>query len=342
MLSAERSIIGLAVGWSHLVFVNAAGIAYGLGDDKNHAIGTDSRAYHSTPKSISFDQELVTCVACTQCETMYLTFNGKLIICSEKNEGGRLAVNIPTSVVFIGASYSSFLAIDVTGNLYLLFFDPQEPPVRHQLHKPIYDAARGEGFAIAVALDGACFGNGLLNEGLDDFGRIPSLRGEKVLRVYAYFNHAAVITTDFRALTWGSNSKGQLGRDDKVPASEFSEVLGLDGHSIVAAALGYESSLFLTSKGILFGCGWNKYGQLFIPPSKKVLMPARAALAPDAVSAVFAGDKFAVVLVGVPAPAHPGMGVFGIQMASKPDPRKAAPVRRGATRVSTSARTALY
>jgi hypothetical protein len=45
-----------------------------------------------------------------------ISFNGKVVICSEKNEGVRLAVNIPAAVIFIGTSYSSFLAIDVTGN----------------------------------------------------------------------------------------------------------------------------------------------------------------------------------------------------------------------------------
>jgi hypothetical protein len=90
---------------------------------------------------------------------------------------------------------------------------------------------------------------------------------------------------------------------------------------MVDVALGYESSLFLTSRGLIFGCGRNKYGQLFLTPSPKVLVPTRATLVTSQVSAIKAGDKFAWAAVGLPPVSHPGMRAFGVE-GPRPDATK--------------------
>jgi alpha-tubulin suppressor-like RCC1 family protein len=293
--------------------MDLTGSAYGIGNNRSGLLGVESRTLHSSPVPIGTDQETFTYAACTQFDTAFVTGSGRIVIYSEKTDGPPIIVNLDHPVVYVAGSYAELVAIDNSGAVYQFLFDSQEPPIRHQMHKPVYDAARGDGFIIVVATDGSTFGNGILNEGSDDFARIPSLRGEKVLRVYAYHNHAGVITYDYRALTWGQNDKGQLGRGKKASSADFADVVGIDGQPIRSMALGYEFSLFLTWKGQVFGCGRNKYGQLFTTPSKPVRAPTRASLLPEGVTAIFAGDKFSIAHVEGQLAAHPGMYAFGVE-----------------------------
>jgi hypothetical protein len=315
------TLCSVAVRWGHIVFVDSSGIPHVLGNDKTAMLGTDSRSIYSSPTAIHIDTDPISCVAGTQFDTAYLTATGRIIICSEKSEGAPIVVNLENPGVFVNGSYAELVAIDNTGALYQFLFDSQERPIRHALHKSVYDAARGDGFIITVATDGSTFGNGLLNDGSDEFSRIASLKGEKVLRVFAYYSHAAVITSDYRVLTWGQNNKGQLGRGKRYATTEFGEVAGLEGQSIIEVALGYEFSLFRTTRGLLFGCGSNRYGQLFMPPSKKVTVPIRCTLAPENVTAVYAGDKFSIVSAGGKVATHPGMYSFSIEMGPREGPR---------------------
>ena len=59
-------------------------------------------------------------------------------------------------------------------------------------------------------------------------------------------------------MTWGRNDSGQLGLGDTLRRDEPTEVTALNGHQIIAGAVGRGHTLFLTSKGQVFACGDNK------------------------------------------------------------------------------------
>lgn len=304
----------IAAGWSQTVIVDKAGGATALGNDTSYMIGTSDRGRLTSPVKVALDDELFIWAHCTQFETGYLTINGEVIVCSEKNPGTPIHVSMPRPAVFLSGSYAELCAIDNAGAVYMFLFDPLEPPIRHELMKPCYDVARGDGFAIAIGVDGTAFGNGLLNDGQEEFARIPSLRTEKILRCFAYFKHAAVITTDYRVLMWGSNSKGQLGRGRKEYFNDFGEVPALENQFVIDVALGYEHSLFLTSTGAVFGCGANKFGQLFSEKAKRVYIPTKATQLAENVSNLFCGDKFSFALCDAEQIVHPGMAAMDINM----------------------------
>ncbi|KAH3765933.1 ADPribosylation factor subfamily protein [Pelomyxa schiedti] len=62
--------------------------------------------------------------------------------------------------------------------------------------------------------------------------------------------------------SWGCNSRGQLGMGDTQDRKSASRITALSSSVIIKAACGGQHSLFLTSDGSVFACGFNKYGQL--------------------------------------------------------------------------------
>ncbi|XP_015116936.1 protein RCC2 homolog [Diachasma alloeum] len=74
-------------------------------------------------------------------------------------------------------------------------------------------------------------------------------------------SHCVVVTEDDRCLVFGRNDKGQLGVGDTNRRDDPTEVEALKGHTVIAAACGRAHTLFLTSRGLVFGAGDNKLGQ---------------------------------------------------------------------------------
>lgn len=85
-----------------------------------------------------------------------------------------------------------------------------------------------------------------------------------------------IVTEDGKVLTWGRNDRGQLGHGDTIRRDEPTEVESLKDYEIVSGAVGRGHTLFLTSKGQVFGCGDNKMGQLGIGnQTPTILAPTR-------------------------------------------------------------------
>jgi alpha-tubulin suppressor-like RCC1 family protein len=72
-ISTVKSLATVAVGWSHLAYLDVTGSAYGLGNDKTAVLGTGTRTIHSTPTPINLESESITFVACTQFDTASVT-----------------------------------------------------------------------------------------------------------------------------------------------------------------------------------------------------------------------------------------------------------------------------
>jgi alpha-tubulin suppressor-like RCC1 family protein len=75
--------------------------------------------------------------------------------------------------------------------------------------------------------------------------------------------HCVAVTSSGAAFSWGANEASQLGlgvRGGTFPRP--TEIGGLCGHNIVAAAAGSSHTLFLSARGDVFVCGYNGRGQL--------------------------------------------------------------------------------
>ena len=73
--------------------------------------------------------------------------------------------------------------------------------------------------------------------------------------------HQLAITSEGKVYAFGRNENGQLGLDDLKDRKCPNLITELDGHRVVAVAVGRRHSLFLTDKGQVLACGDNSQGQ---------------------------------------------------------------------------------
>lgn len=82
--------------------------------------------------------------------------------------------------------------------------------------------------------------------------------------------HSIAITTQNKAVGWGSNFNGQLGNGHNMPTPQRTEVPLADVQSV---ACGDTFTLFLTKSNEVHGCGDNGYSQVAQPDAKIVDTP---------------------------------------------------------------------
>ncbi|EKX35689.1 hypothetical protein GUITHDRAFT_57398, partial [Guillardia theta CCMP2712] len=77
-------------------------------------------------------------------------------------------------------------------------------------------------------------------------------------------NHSVFLCSDLKVYSCGMGSKGQLGHGSRRDEHRPRRVERLEEQEISEVSCGYEHTLFRDSSGVLFVCGSNEYGQLFL------------------------------------------------------------------------------
>lgn len=126
------------------------------------------------------------------------------------------------------------------------------------------------------------------------FAEVKELKGKTIVHISGSYCHFLAVCDDGRVFCQESNHYDDFGNSIYgSDAAKFTEISSL--RNIVSASAGYNHSLFLTSKGEVFACGNNNYGECFSPNScyspKKTLITngATFAIAGKCLSAVFVG-----------------------------------------------------
>jgi len=95
---------------------------------------------------------------------------------------------------------------------------------------------------------------------------VGGVGGAKVCQISCGYYFSVLLTTEGQIVTFGENSRGQLGR---VTDEEVERVPGvvesMRGVRVVQVCCGKDHTLALTSDTDLFGFGANDYGQLGLP-----------------------------------------------------------------------------
>lgn len=139
--------------------------------------------------------------------------------------------------------------------------------------KTIVAIAAGDGFSMALSVDGEVFTWGSGNQGRLGTGqdadcpvpvRVIGLTGKKIVKIAAGFQFGLALDDAGRVYAWGNNWGGQLG--DGTLVERRSAVLvnkgALTGKRVVDISAGVNHSLVLTSEGQLVAWGSNYEGEL--------------------------------------------------------------------------------
>mmetsp|Transcript_30194 Transcript_30194/g.85273 ORF Transcript_30194/g.85273 Transcript_30194/m.85273 type:complete len:798 (-) Transcript_30194:182-2575(-) len=160
-------------------------------------------------------------------------------------------------------------------------------PVAALYHLEVAQTSAGEMHSLALTTTGEVYAwgsNAHGQLGLDDprtefslpqLVKIELFGSEKVAGVCAGYQHSLAWTTQGTVWSWGDNTYGQLGTDDKKPRQAPSQVKLHEGLHVSRISCGAHHAVLVTDSGSLYAWGRNKAGQLGLdsPGSKDVSRP---------------------------------------------------------------------
>ena len=156
--------------------------------------------------------------------------------------------------------------------------DPSGVPVR--VHLPagsrIRSVSAGCGFALALTSKGQVLGWGTNRDGRLGLGgdrrarttpvRVPAPAHAPVIAVRAGCHHALALTAAGQVWAWGRNLQGQIGTGHATGAPVLTPVrVHLPrGTRVVSIGAGFDTSVAVTARGLVWTWGANGFGQLGI------------------------------------------------------------------------------
>jgi len=136
----------------------------------------------------------------------------------------------------------------------------------------IYMTTAGYAHAVAVTETGEIFswGNnafgqlGFRNVSVDFTlpSKVSSLADTRIVYVCAGFAHTIAVTDQGVVYGWGSNGKGQLGLEGFTATYSPTVIIGLMGKKVTRVSCGYDFTVAVTDKGLVYTFGDNSVGQL--------------------------------------------------------------------------------
>jgi alpha-tubulin suppressor-like RCC1 family protein len=116
-------------------------------------------------------------------------------------------------------------------------------------------------------------GHGDVEDVTESSELIDALDGIKIKSIAAGGWHSLALSMDGDVYVWGWNESGQLGYS-KGTINMKALPLPLeisDDDSFIAISAGSRHSMAVSENGILFGWGWNKWGQLGLDPKTYII-----------------------------------------------------------------------
>lgn len=286
----------ISCGFRHSVFL-VGGEVFACGDNLSSQIGCAQRRLE-TPTKITISDSKIKSVACGQYYTSYLTTEGTMVICGWKNPGSPLTVSFDKPAIYVNAGFDAPVVIDESGSLYIFESDYRKSPAKISLSAPIFDAAKGSDFVIAVDITGTAYGNGALNSGNSSFSAIATLSGLRISRVFASYGNAGALTTD-----------GKVYMKDST--GSFVKLEALDSVTVVEMDIGQDYSVYVTDKGVMYSCGKNTYGELMLGRAGEQGVPmTQGPFARVKIAYVKCGAHHTFAVVNSTALVHAGVEFF--------------------------------
>lgn len=208
----------------------------------------------------------------------------------ETEEGSPKTQSLKIEAICVGVEYSVILTD--TGDVYL--FDITSGALGSKIsNDKIVSISAGQEHVLLLAEDGRVqsygrgsrgqLGHGTLENVEDMAQTIEALEGVPFKAISAGGWHSLALSEAGDVYTWGWNSEGQLGLSkDKVQVKatpKLCEISEDDRFELISC--GSRHSMVVSENGILFGFGWNKYGQLGLDPKTIVCQDSPAVIPVD-------------------------------------------------------------
>ena len=288
---SATNIKQIACGYNHTIFLASDGLIYVVGLNDGGQLGLGNTAVQSTIKDISdFNDNgiTITQIACGENHTMFLASDGKLYGCGY-NDNGQLGLGDTGSGEPTIKEITFFTDINITQivcGYNHTFVYIQHPiwniPNKINLFETTFDL---EAYNYSDIILGITTN---ITYSLDLNGNIGIfLKGSNTIDVgdidlLGYFGKDVIVTaTDDNGYSntkiinikkappivycVGLNDYGQLGLGhNETPqlAKQHITYFTNNGITITQIACGENHTMFLTSDGKVYGCGYNDYGQL--------------------------------------------------------------------------------
>lgn len=141
------------------------------------------------------------------------------------------------------------------------------------------------------------------------FSDVKELDGIEISCISGTNEHVVAVSKDYRVFIRGSCGSGRLGLGTFVQkfVQKFTEIQELRKCNIVGAYAGAMHSLFRSSNGKIFACGYNGYGELFsdIDNVKSAYSPIETIISKDATFCIAGGLSSLVFICVEPPPNIP-------------------------------------
>ncbi|MED6220789.1 Ultraviolet-B receptor uvr8 [Stylosanthes scabra] len=158
-------------------------------------------------------------------------------------------------------------------------------------HK-IKQIACGDSHCLAVTMEGEVQSwgrnqNGQLGLGTTEDSLVPQkiqtfeVQSEKMIMVACGWRHTICVASSGGLYTYGWSKYGQLGHGDNEDHLVPHKLEAMSGMTISQVSGGWRHSMALTTSGILFGWGWNKFGQVGVGDNADRCSPVKVKFPED-------------------------------------------------------------
>jgi len=311
-----QNFVCLAVGWRHNIVIYQDGSAMCWGDNTEFQLGYPMLVEIPRPRKLElFKDDSLRWAHCGDKITTFLTRSGKAFVCGLPTNKRVLELQIPLPCIFVSSGVNFSVAIDIEGSIYRAN-SGNTSTQKWNLPSPVCDAACGKDFILALTTKGQvyCLGHfGMEGKGSNVvFMPVPSLVNIHIARVFAYNDHASVITRDGRVMMCGNGSHGMLGFGDNQGRSRFEFLTDLDRANIIEIDMGDNHTMFLSIDGDIYGCGESKDGRLMCAENNDLSVPTKSMQISGKAVFVRCGCQHTIVVTDTSRTVHPGLAHFNL------------------------------
>jgi alpha-tubulin suppressor-like RCC1 family protein len=280
IVSNNKKIINISAGDLHTIFLDADGIVYGcgrnmygeLGNTLNNKVNYSAANIKPTPIVIPNNKKIIKISAGGW--PIFISENG--IIYDFRGYGHTILLDSDGIVYSFGFNFYGQLGISTNSGNYNANPTPKQIAIPN--NKKIMQISAGGFHTILLDTDGIVYGFGnnkygqlgnTTNNGNDNANhtltQIAIPNNKKIINIYAGGYQTILLDTDGIVYGFGWNKYGQLGNttnngnDNANPT--LTQIAIPNNKKIIQISTSFHT-IFLDTDGIVYGCGWNKYGQL--------------------------------------------------------------------------------